>query len=291
MKRIIAILSAVSLLFLTACAFGGGNYTFTEDNFPKIGGSLCAENFAKVIVTTATENKITDANSTIDFSNTTSNAYKALCNGELDILLAYKPNSQTLEYLEENGCEIEMTEIAKDALIIICSGENSVDGLKMSQVKKIYSGEISSWNEVGGEEWKILPYQSEEKTGSRELFNRTLNKDGKLNVSVKDIIVSSSNEFFSASATYENAENAIGYASYTQMKLLVNGLSSNLTLKALSIDGVSPNSETVKSGEYPITETVYAVIRKDAPSGSAERVLYNWICSEQGTELINAKWY
>lgn len=287
MKKITALLLVFALLTLTGCA-GGRSYSFTKENFPKIGGSASLEGFARAIATAASESDIDGADELVDFSRSTKDAYRALCEEKLDLLIAYEPDSETLGEIKKSGNEIEMTEIAKDALIMICSSENEVDGLTQRQVKEIYSGKIKLWSEADGEETAVFPYQSEK---ARELFDRALNTSGKLNAETKDAVISSENELFSAVTDYKNSKNAIGYATYSQTKNLINGLSSSLTVKALCIDGISPNAETVKKGDYPLTSGVYAVIRKDAPSDSAERILYNWLCGEQGKEVADRYWY
>ena len=58
------------------------------------------------------------------------------------------------------------------------------------------------------------------------------------------------------------------------------------TSKILDVEGVTPTNETIGSGAYPLTNDFYAVIRKSAAEDAPERVLYNWICSDQGRELV-----
>ena len=58
-----------------------------------------------------------------------------------------------------------------------------------------------------------------------------------------------------------------------------------------TIRGEGPTNETIGSGEYSLTNDFYVVIRKDAPEDSPERILYNWICSAQGKELVEKENY
>ncbi len=289
MKKFIAILISFALLFLTACT-GAGNYKFTKESFPKVSGSASLENLAKAIVAAASESDINEVDELVDFSMSTFDAYKALCDKEVDFLLAYEPDAETLKYFKEKKQNLEMTEIVLDATVLVTSFKNGVDELTENQVNGIYSGRIKTWDEVGGEESVILPYQSLDGSAERELFDRTLNMGDRLNVATKDTVISSDG-LFTAVSQYKNSKNAIGYATYSQAQLLANGLSNNSTVKLLKIDGIAPNAETVKNGEYPLSASVYAVIRKGSLSSSPERVLYNWVCSEQGRELAEREFY
>ena len=87
-----------------------------------------------------------------------------------------------------------------------------------------------------------------------------------------------------AVADYENSKNALGYTVYYY---LTNMETDKLdTAKILDVDGVTPSNETIGDGSYPLTNDFYVVIRKSAEENSHERILYNWICSAQGRELV-----
>lgn len=294
MKRIIAILMILCTLGLAGCSIGSsqGNFKFTKETYPKMGGSPSAELLGKAIAATAIGSDINSVDSLVDFSTTTAEAYEALCDGKLDILIAYEPDAKTLSYIKKSGKSVEYTPIAADALVMICSSENEVDSLTENQLSGIYSGRIKTWSEFGGKEIEILPYQSESGSGEQELFDRTLNMGDRLETATKEIIVSSSGELLTAASKYDNSEKAIGYATYHDMQLIIEGLSgTSNTVKILSVDGISPSLETIESGEYTLTEKLYVAVRKNSLSGSPERVLYNWICSEQGKELIKQQKY
>ena len=106
-------------------------------------------------------------------------------------------------------------------------------------------------------------------------------------------------------ATYSYTANATGGSAtltanarantntaYTVYYYLTNMEDDKLaTSKILALDGVQPSNETIGSGEYGLTNDFYVVIRKDAAEDSPERVLYNWICSAQGKELVEKENY
>lgn len=288
MKKITALILAVCLLFLTGCTFSIDNnsFKFTNENFPKMGGSPTAAELGKAITATALGVKRSDAEAIVGFGSTTADSYKALCDGKLDILIAYEPDAQTEKYINKSGKVLEMSPVATDALVFICSEKNSADSLTLNQISGIYTGRIKNWSEVGGSDGEILPYQCKKGSPEQELFDRVVNLGDRLTVATNDVIMSSGSQFIKAAAKYDNSENAIGYALYHQ--LYIDGITggNSATVKMFSVGGALPSKETIESGDYKLTEDIYVVIRKDALSGSPERVLYNWICSRQGSEVI-----
>ena len=62
-------------------------------------------------------------------------------------------------------------------------------------------------------------------------------------------------------------------------------------LKILSVDGVEPSAETIRTGEYPHLNAYYCVIAADEPADSPARVLYDWLMTEEGQRLVAAEGY
>jgi|GEM_PF-6182115 len=92
-----------------------------------------------------------------------------------------------------------------------------------------------------------------------------------------------------AVAEYDDSENALGYTVYYY---LTNMESDKLdTAKIIAVDGVDPSNATIGDGSYPLTNDFYVVIRSSAAEDSPERILYNWICSAQGQQLVVAENY
>ncbi len=87
--------------------------------------------------------------SALQFSNTRG-AYKSVADGTVDIIFCAKPSAEQLAYAEENGVELELIPIGCEAFVFLVNKNNPVDGLTSEQVRKIYSGEITRWSEVGG---------------------------------------------------------------------------------------------------------------------------------------------
>ena len=261
-----------------------GNYRFTKENYPNMGGSLAALPLGEAVTSAVLGMDRDMASTMITFEGSTTDNYMALVDGSFDILLAYEPSEEAKTYAEENDFEYEMAPIGVDALVFICSKDNSVQSLTIDQIKSIYTGKTTNWEEVGGKNIDIIPYQRNKDSGSQTLFDKLINLGDKLMTPQKNQIVKSMIGLLEAVADYQNAEGALGYTVYYY---LTNMETDKLnTSKILAVNGVRPSNETIGSGEYPLTNDFYVVISKDAPENSPERILYNWIKSEQGKQLV-----
>ena len=308
MKKVLAILSAAALLLLSACGANTapetttgaeaqtavqseaqtekstGNFSFTRSNYPRMGGSLANLPLGEAVTATVLGITRDEADDLITFAGSTTDNYKAIVDGDFDILLAYEPSEEAKQYIADSGKELEMTPIGTDALVFICSKENKVNSLTLDQIKQIYSGKITNWSEVGGANAAIKPYQRNKDSGSQTLFDKLINLGDDLMEPPVDMMIGSMVGLLEAVAEYEGSENALGYTVYYYLTNMEDDKLA--TSKILALDGVDPTNETIGSGEYGLTNDFYVVIRKDAAQDSPERILYNWICAAQGKELV-----
>ena len=295
MKKILAL--TLALLTLLLCLVGCASekeekkesFEFTIENYPKMGGSLANLPLGEAVTATVLGIDRETASSMIKFEGSTTDNYEWLVDGKFDIILAYEMGEDAKAYAKEKGVELEMTPIGTDALVFICSLENGVENLTQEQIEEIYKGNITNWKELGGEDHDIIPYQRNKDSGSQTLFDKLIPLGEDLMEAPSDIRIGSMIGLLEAVADYENSKDALGYTVYYY---LTNMEADKLTTsKLLSVDGVAPSNESIGKGEYPYTNDFYVVIRKDAAEDSPERILYNWICSEQGKELAEKENY
>ena len=146
-------------------------FTFTHEDFPRIDGSPAtaplAQAAACVLLGESREN-IADM---MIFTRTTQ-AYRNLALGLCDILIAGEPTPEVLDELTNNNFEIEMAPIALDALVFIINASNPVDDLTSEQIRDIYTGKITNWNQVGGENAEITAFQRNEEALSQVLMQK-----------------------------------------------------------------------------------------------------------------------
>ncbi len=291
MKKIIMI--AISILVL-ALAFAGcqteedshpveGSFTFTPDNYPRMGGSLAVLPLGEAITASALSISREETADYILFENSTTWNYEQLVEGNFDILLAYEPSEEAIAYAESQNFEWEMTPIGRDALVFIANADNPVGGLTTQQITDIYTGQITNWSQVGGNDSEIIAYQRNRDSGSQTLFDLFFPLGDQLIDPPEELIVDSMIGLLEAVADYDNSENALGYTVYYYLTNMETDKLSRS--KILAVDGVEANNETIASGEYPYVNDFYVVIPADLPDDDPARILYNWICSDQVKEL------
>ena len=259
-------------------------FVFTAENYPRMGGSLANKPLGQAVAAAVLGITREDADAMISFTGSTTDNYKQLVDGGFDILLAYEPSEEAKAYIEEKNVPLEMTPIGVDALVFICSKENPVDSVTLDQIKSVYKGETTNWADLGGSNAEIVAYQRNPDSGSQTLFDKLVNLGDDLMDPPEGLRIGTMIGLLEAVADYDNSENALGYTVYYY---LTNMEKEKLdTAKILAVDNVEPSNETIGNGSYPLTNDFYVVIRASAEQNSPERILYNWICSAQGKELV-----
>ena len=296
MKRRFFSLLAILVLTLTACTAQPQTpapqpepesipFTFTRENLPRLDGSTStvplAQSMCAVLLGEDVE-KVTDL---IQFSRTTQ-SYRNLMAGKADLLLAAEPAPEVLAELEAGG-EWLLTPFATDALVFVVNADNPVSGLTTQQVQQIYTGEITNWSQVGGSDLEIIPFQRNTEAGSQTMFEKLVMAGLPLMDPPSQWISDSMSGLLEAVREYDNSPAAIGYTVY----YYANDMEMAKGLKVLSIDGVSPSADAIRAGEYPFLNPYYVSIRQDATEDSPTRILYDWVLSANGQELVAREGY
>lgn len=169
--------------------------------------------------------------------------------------------------------------IAKDGVAVIVNPETNVENLTIEQIKKIYTGEITNWNEVGGDDAKIVVVSREEGSGTRGAFTeitKVTEKDAagqEIDGTTKDALVQGSSG--AVLQTVATTPNTIGYVS-------LGSLAD--TVKALNVENVAPTTETVLSGEYKISRPfLYAA---GGELSEAAQKYIDFVMSAEGQKIV-----
>lgn len=222
-------------------------------------------------------------NSEVSLSQTPE-AYKRLINGEADIIFAAPPSEGQKSMARRNGRELKLTPIGREAFVFFVNGENPVEGLTTEQIRGIYSGEITRWNQVGGENKEIRAFQRPEDSGSQTMLERVM--DGReLADPPRENRVSGMGGIIKRTADYRNYKNALGFSFlFYATEMVRDG-----DIRLLAVDGVMPERTTIANGEYPLATEFYAVTAgSDNPNVD---LLLEWILSPQGQKLIELTGY
>ena len=261
-------------------------FTFTRGNFPRMDGSTSMVPLGEAVASVLLGESRDAVADLVQFNRTTQ-SFRNLMNGECDILIVGEPNAAVYDEMDEKGFKADIETIATDALVFVVNADNPVDNLTTEQVRKIYSGEITNWSEVGGKDAPIEAFQRNENAGSQALMLKLVMKDTPLMDAPEDYIVTSMGGLMEAVKSYDNSANALGYSVY----YYANDMQMAQGLKILSIDGVAPSAETIRSGEYPHRNAYYCVVPADAAADAPNRILYEWLMTEEGQRLVAAEGY
>ncbi|WP_207707355.1 phosphate ABC transporter substrate-binding protein [Crassaminicella thermophila] len=137
--------------------------------------------------------------------------------------------------------------IAKDGIAVVVNPSNEVEDLTLEQIKKIFTGEITNWKEVGGKDQSITVVSREEGSGTRGAFIEITKVEEK-NAEGKKVDKTTVNALVQPSTgavkqTVANTPNAIGYISMGALDKAV---------KAVKVEGVEATEATAKAGTYKI---------------------------------------
>jgi len=262
---------------------------YTAENFPKIDASLATQPLTDAIY----ENFVGEnAEGKIDYSNTHP-GYVKLINDEVDLIVVTQPSEEELALAKEKGVELEVIPVVKEGFVFYVNANNKIDNLTTEQIQKIYTGEITNWKEVGGDDAKIIPYQRPVNSGSQTGMLSLVMKGLNLMEAPKEHLVDTMVAIINNVSNYENGRNSIGYSYYyyatTMFKTIDETVASNI--KLLGIDGIKPNNETIKTDKYPFTTAYYIVINKADDENSASRKLANQLLSARGQAVAEKAGY
>jgi len=162
--------------------------------------------------------------------------------------------------------------IAVDGIGFIVNPQNTVSKLTLDQVRAIYTGSITNWNQVGGPNVKIDVVNREAGSGTRDGVQKIVLKGG--NFSTGGIVQSSTGAVRSYVA---GDSNAIGYISTGEV---------DNTVKAVTINGVAPTYDNIASGKYPVQRD-FLFVTNGNPSGNAKAFI-DYTLSPAGQALLKA---
>lgn len=257
---------------------------FTADNYPKIDGSTATLPLAEAFKANFTKTDIRDVNVT---HSKTHNAYVNLINGDTDLILVTYPSEDEQKLAQEKNVELEIVPIVKEAFVFFVNKSNTVNNLTLEQIQKIYTGQIKSWKDVGGDNQRIIPFQRPENSGSQSGMLALVMKGQKMMEPTTETLAYTMADIVDVISDYDNGKNAIGYSYY----YYANTMYSKDNMKFLAVDGIEPTYDNIKNGLYGIQTAYYAVIRKDEAKDSDARKLLEAMKSERGQEVAKEAGY
>jgi len=207
----------------------------------------------------------------------------SLINGTVDIANASRQiKSEEIDEAQSNGVDPVEFVIARDAIAVIVNPENPVNELTLQQISDIYSGKISNWSEVGGDDRPIVRLSRETNSGTHVYFLETVlrlsDKENKTLFSRDTLLLPSSEGII---AEVRQNPNAIGYDG-------LGYVPSDLKMIAIAEQPggayVLPSVETVNDATYPIARDLYMYTAGE-PSGTV-KIYLDWIITSDEAQGI-----
>jgi phosphate transport system substrate-binding protein len=215
----------------------------------------------------------------------TSGAYNNLINGTVDIIFCAEPSKEQIAMAAEKGLEFKMIPIGRDAFVFFVNKNNSIDSITSSQIRAVYSGAITNWKDLGGQNSEIIPYQRPKNSGSQTILESVIMKDIPLMKPLKENVIGGMGGIIEQVAVYKNYQNAIGFS----FLFFATEMVRNNEIKLLSIDNIAPTKQTIQDNTYPFSGTFYAITAGNESENTKKFI--EWILSEQGQYLIEKTGY
>ena len=272
MKKIIAlVLTALLALSLVACGSESKtDDTKTDDQPAALTGTVSTDgstSMEKVIGALSESFMAQNSGVTVNYNPTGSGSgITAVQEGTCDIGLS----SRALKD-EEKSAGLKETVLAYDGIAIIVHPDNPVSDLSVEQLAQLYTGEITNWKDVGGNDAEAVLIGREAASGTRDGFESITGTKDKCQyrqelTSTGDVIT----------AVSQNPD-AIGYASLASVKDSV---------KALNVDGVTPSEATVKDGSYKVQRPFVLVTMEGKELSPAAQAFFDYAISSNAASII-----
>lgn len=277
MKKIITVLVSALLVGGMLAGCGGGNTSSSDSSAS--GG---ADNSASSAQATVSTDGSTSMEKVIGYLS------EAYMEENKNVKVTYNPtgSGSGIQAVSEGRCDIglssrdlkddektnlEGTVVAIDGIAIIVNPENTVENLTVEQIGKIYTGEVTNWKDVGGNDQPIVLIGREAASGTRDGFEAITNTKDKCKytqelTSTGDVI-----------QTVSSNPNAIGYASLAAIKD---------TVKVLKVENVAPSKETIQDGTYKVQRDFVLVTKKDQALSDEAQKFFDFATSADADSLI-----
>ncbi len=259
---------------------------FTAEEYPKVDASLAIHPLVDALA--ADFLAVEESTLTYEYTATrTSDVYRNLIDGNVDVIFAAEISKEDQQYAKDKGVELEIIPATASAFVFIVNTENPVNGVSFSQLQDIYTGNITNWKELGGEDAEIIAYQRPTGSGSQTAMLNLVMKGKTIMTPPTEQISGEMGELVDAIAEYDNSKFALGYSYF----YYVNTMYKRDTIKMLAVDGIKPSVETIQNGEYPIYTNGFIVLRKDTPEDAPARKWVAAVMGERGHAIMEEKGY
>ena len=198
----------------------------------------------------------------------------SLIDGTADIADSSRKMSRNeLERAKASGVSPYEITIALDGIAVVVHPSNIKTYLNTALLRAIYTGKISNWSEIGGENRKIVVISRDTSSGTYEAFADLALSGQKVR---PDALITASNQ--AVNLTVAQTPGAIGYLGLGYISKKV---------KTVRINNIECTKDTIRSGEYPLSRSLY-MYTNGIPEGTVRRFM-DYVLSRQGQELVDSQ--
>ena len=215
-------------------------------------------------------------------------AYDGIMTGERDAIFAAGASAKQKQKAAELGAELVFTPIGREAFVFVVGKDNPIDDISVKQIRNVYSGKTSRWSTLGWRDGgEIIAFQRPEGSGSQTGLQQVM---GNIPIAAPrplpdDSLIGTNSLMKQISVVYNGVMPALGYT----YRFFAQTMYGNADAKILSVDGVAPTDENIKSGKYPFSVRFY-IVTNGEPKGNVKRLI-DFALSSQGQELVAKSGY
>lgn len=258
-KKIISIVSFMLLIAtaLTGCGAGSKKATVSTD------GSTSMDSVIGYLSEAYMEENL-DVEVTYNPTGS-GTGIQAVLEGRCDIGLSSR------DLKDDEAENLQATVVAIDGIALVVNRENPVTDLTVQQISKLFKGEITNWNEVGGADAPVVLIGREAGSGTRDGFESVTDTEDACKYSQE---LTSTGDVIQ---TVASNPNAVGYASLSAVKE---------TVKSVKVNGVEATKETIQDGSYKLQRNFVMVTKKDTALNEAAQDFFNFATSAAADTFI-----
>ena len=225
-------------------------------------------------------------------SSQTHNSIINLIDNHTDIIIsARKMSEDEKSYAESVNVSLIETPVALDALVFLLNKQNNVKSLTVKQIQGIYLGKITNWSELGGADEAIKPFIRNANSGSQEMMKEIVMD----NTGMPDWELGYNDEIIpTMTAVYTELfinTNGICFSPHYYKEYIIRDAIGAGNIKSIEVNGIYPNTKTIRKRSYPFIANVYVSIRSDTDHNSMTYKLYQWLQTEAGKRVIRESGY
>ncbi|MDR1526300.1 MAG: substrate-binding domain-containing protein [Dysgonamonadaceae bacterium] len=217
----------------------------------------------------------------------THGAFMNLIDGNAEIILTHRtisPDEQA--HAAEVGVTLIETSVAQDGFVFVVNKDNPVQSLTVQQVQDIYTGRITNWQQVGGNNETIKPYVRPRNSGSEEIM-RSLVMEGRETADLSEIKQIASMAGVFPEIIHEPNSMCYTFNYYKEMQVRV----PDEQVPRIAINGIFPDETSIRNRTYPFIAEVHVAIRSDLDRNSMAYKMYEWLQTDAGKAVIAESGY